>query len=88
MLNKENANKYLKNFMKKEDILMPVVAEKVAQHKKMKKSNGTVTVNENIIDDSYNLNDIIKECPKNDIVRDFFRFQCENIKDEDNILFA
>ena len=65
--------------------MVPRVSEKVQQSKK----NKNKIIKSEIVDESgYDLNDIIKECPKIDVIRDFFRFQCENIYDEDNNLFV
>lgn len=81
MLNQENVNKYLKHIMPKEEILKPPL--------KQKSNRQSVKPVLEFEDDNtgYDLKDIVKECPKINIVRDFFEFQVSQIKDEDSKLF-
>jgi len=81
MLNQENARKYLKDFMPKEQILKPIIKEKKRTVKK-----NTIEFKEEE-DNGYNVKDIINECPKINVIRDFIKYQASQIKDEDNNLF-
>lgn len=81
MLNQENAKRYLKDFMPKEQILKPRIAEMKSQSGKQSKYLPIE------VDNGYNIKDIIKECPNIKVIRDFIEFQCKQIKDDDDNLF-
>jgi hypothetical protein len=91
-LENPNTQKYLKNYLNSDN----AVNKKTDQSKQLneqineKKSKHKVKNNldDNLEDTGYSIKDIIDECPKTSEVRDFFKFQIENICDEEDLLFS
>lgn len=80
----KKSEKYLSKFMS--EYKNPLASQN--KENKQKSKNIKIVEEVKYVDpDVYTLEDLIKECPKTNIIREFFKEQIKNIKSKEDVMF-